>query len=177
MLVCVSFAQFCTRDRGCSAHPAFSAPSCFEGQPRKARAHRTARMRTHIRCLKFESGPTVVPALSRDPYAAAVMMGGAGRRPSLNTSPRSTWVPAQGRDDEWRGMRGAMTLMQWRGMSFGRINSCAGSARLLHSEASADPIGAAGDGSSSVFVESRFARNPAQYTRGTKRCVDFRGRL
>src|ERR1700724_2537957 len=27
MLVCVSFAQFCTRDRGCSAHPVFPAPS------------------------------------------------------------------------------------------------------------------------------------------------------
>src|SRR5438445_13018823 len=27
MLVCGSFAQFCTRDRGCSAHPAFPAPS------------------------------------------------------------------------------------------------------------------------------------------------------
>src|ERR1700686_2221391 len=31
-------AQLCTRDRGCSAHPAFPAPSSFEGQPRKARA-------------------------------------------------------------------------------------------------------------------------------------------
>ena len=27
MLVCAFFAQFCTRDRGCSAHPAFPAPS------------------------------------------------------------------------------------------------------------------------------------------------------
>src|SRR5664279_1271800 len=83
--------------------------------------------------FEIRIGSSVVPALSRDPYAAAVMMEGAGRRPSLDTSRRSTWVPAQGRDDEWRGMRGAMTLMHWRGMSFGRINSCAGSARLLHS--------------------------------------------
>src|ERR1700730_14525520 len=30
MLVCVFFAQICTRDRGCSAHPAFPAPS-FRG--------------------------------------------------------------------------------------------------------------------------------------------------
>jgi hypothetical protein len=27
MLVCALFAQFCARDRGCSAHPAFPAPS------------------------------------------------------------------------------------------------------------------------------------------------------
>src|SRR5437879_1761814 len=25
------FAQFCTRDRGCSAHPVFPAPFCFRG--------------------------------------------------------------------------------------------------------------------------------------------------
>src|ERR1700730_13758374 len=31
MLVCVFFARFCTRDRGCSAHPAFPAPSCSLG--------------------------------------------------------------------------------------------------------------------------------------------------
>src|SRR4029078_6997802 len=32
MLVCVSFAHYCTRDRGCSVHPAFPAPSNFEGK-------------------------------------------------------------------------------------------------------------------------------------------------
>src|ERR1700738_3879362 len=32
MLVCVFFAQFCTRDRGCSAHPAFPAPSDFKAR-------------------------------------------------------------------------------------------------------------------------------------------------
>src|SRR5712675_2768744 len=30
MLVCVLFLLFCTRDRGCSAHPAFPAPLCPE---------------------------------------------------------------------------------------------------------------------------------------------------
>src|SRR6266702_5705227 len=30
MLVCALFAQICTRDRGCSAHPAFPAPSFGE---------------------------------------------------------------------------------------------------------------------------------------------------
>src|ERR1700675_4642952 len=31
MLVCAFFCANCTRDRGCSAHPAFPAPSVFEG--------------------------------------------------------------------------------------------------------------------------------------------------
>src|SRR5437762_14347316 len=34
MLVCAYNAQFGTRDRGCSAHPAFPAPSIFEGGKR-----------------------------------------------------------------------------------------------------------------------------------------------
>jgi hypothetical protein len=50
---------FCTRDRGCSAHPVFPAPSsCFEGgHRRKARAHSAPRERgrTSARCLIFES--------------------------------------------------------------------------------------------------------------------------
>src|ERR1700686_3865111 len=57
-----SFAQLCTRDRGCSAHPAFPAPSSHEGQRNaKLGQNRAARMRTHIRCLKFESENIVVP--------------------------------------------------------------------------------------------------------------------
>ena len=45
MLVCAFFCAHCTRDRGCSAHPVFPAPSaCLEGQgPCKPRAHRAAR--------------------------------------------------------------------------------------------------------------------------------------
>jgi hypothetical protein len=31
ILVCAPLCKFCTRDRGCSAHPAFPAPSCFRG--------------------------------------------------------------------------------------------------------------------------------------------------
>src|SRR5882672_9649482 len=31
MLVCAFPSSICTRDRGCSAHPAFPAPSCFGG--------------------------------------------------------------------------------------------------------------------------------------------------
>src|SRR5258707_1168451 len=32
MLVCVFLCTSCTRDRGCSAHPAFPAPSVFKGE-------------------------------------------------------------------------------------------------------------------------------------------------
>src|SRR6266436_6387100 len=32
MLVCVFLCTYCTRDRGCSAHPAFPAPSVFKGR-------------------------------------------------------------------------------------------------------------------------------------------------
>src|SRR6478735_11556725 len=31
MLVCVFFAHFCARERGCGKHPAFPVPSGFEG--------------------------------------------------------------------------------------------------------------------------------------------------
>ena len=32
MLVCAFSVRNCTRDRGCSVHPVFPAPSIFEGQ-------------------------------------------------------------------------------------------------------------------------------------------------
>jgi|SRR6478735_9115215 len=32
MLVCASFVRNCTRDRGCSEHPVFPAPSLLEGE-------------------------------------------------------------------------------------------------------------------------------------------------
>src|SRR3984893_5180579 len=32
MLVCVFLCTFCTRDRGCSVHPVFPAPSFLEGR-------------------------------------------------------------------------------------------------------------------------------------------------
>jgi hypothetical protein len=41
----------------------------------------------------------VVPALSRDPYAAAVMSGAVATGFGYHGS-RWLWVPAQGRDDE-----------------------------------------------------------------------------
>ena len=50
---CACSCALCTRDRGCSAHPVFPAPStCAEGEMlRKPRASHAARMRTHILTL------------------------------------------------------------------------------------------------------------------------------
>ena len=55
------FVHVCTRDRGCSAHPVFPAPSDQEGKAisSKARAHQAARSRRRVcRCVKFESLPS-----------------------------------------------------------------------------------------------------------------------
>src|SRR5260370_37771323 len=50
MLVCVFFCAACTRDRGCSVHPVFPAPSLLNegGSFGKPRAHHAARMRMHV---------------------------------------------------------------------------------------------------------------------------------
>ena len=42
MLVCAFFRAHCTRDRGCSAHPAFPAPSVFEEGEADAKLGRIA---------------------------------------------------------------------------------------------------------------------------------------
>jgi hypothetical protein len=47
MLVCASFTHFCTRDRGCSAHPVFPAPS-LGGVTCTIRAQRAAGTRSRI---------------------------------------------------------------------------------------------------------------------------------
>src|ERR1700712_5803727 len=57
MLVCVFVCAFCTRDRGCSAHPAFPAPSDFNGANEfcKTRTKHAAGMRRRV----WNSGPLV----------------------------------------------------------------------------------------------------------------------
>ena len=58
MLVCAFTCASCTRDRGCSAHPAFPAPSAFEGKgSSKTRAQCAARTRNCIRrhCERSEA--------------------------------------------------------------------------------------------------------------------------
>src|SRR5258705_1543552 len=51
MLVCAFLCPHCTRDRGCSVHPAFPAPSDFGGEGQgscKPRAQCVARTQRHI---------------------------------------------------------------------------------------------------------------------------------
>src|SRR5580704_10023202 len=50
MLVCAFLYAFCTRDRGCSAHPAFPAPSDWRGRniDGKPRAKHAARSRSRV---------------------------------------------------------------------------------------------------------------------------------
>jgi hypothetical protein len=84
MLVCASPSAICTRDRGCSKHPAFPAPSFFEGQDSsKPRAHRAARTQTHIQLLS----PGLPPPLKlrrAAPESLGEAFGEAGTgRPSI----------------------------------------------------------------------------------------------
>src|SRR6266436_7296004 len=83
MLVCAFLCALCTRDRGCSAHPAFAAPSVFEGREFSAKLARNARRDREgvfvpfekLRWRLYRPWPIyVVPALSRDPYAAGLSM-------------------------------------------------------------------------------------------------------
>jgi hypothetical protein len=49
MLVCTLFCALRTRDRGCSAHPAFPAPSFFEGEDFQTSGPLGRENATHIR--------------------------------------------------------------------------------------------------------------------------------
>jgi len=72
---CAPFLQFCTRDRGCSAHPAFPAPSFRRGREakRKPRAKHAAGSRTHVRALLFTRprlrGEIALPSSMRSSFA------------------------------------------------------------------------------------------------------------
>jgi len=50
MLVCVFVCYFCTRDRGCSAHPVFPAPSVFLGRTNLQNSGATCREKAEL-CL------------------------------------------------------------------------------------------------------------------------------
>src|SRR5229473_8520678 len=51
MLVCASLCAHCTRDRGCSAHPAFPAPSVFEEGQDLLQASGAIRREKVVACL------------------------------------------------------------------------------------------------------------------------------
>src|SRR6266446_10568687 len=60
MLVCALLCAHCTRDRGCSAHPVFPAPSHEGGgqEITNSGALRAARSRIHVPCA-FNDGDAV----------------------------------------------------------------------------------------------------------------------
>ena len=62
MLVCAFFVRKCTRDRGCSAHPVFPAPSHVRGSKRAGttRARRAAGTRWHIRISDLIRFPPII---------------------------------------------------------------------------------------------------------------------
>ena len=92
MLVCVLFAHNCTRDRGCSKHPAFPAPS-FEGEGfSKPRADHAARTRSRItrHCERSE-------AIQSTCYAEKRTGSSARNDTSMGRRSARTVVPAQRR--------------------------------------------------------------------------------
>src|SRR5689334_10337627 len=85
---CAHLLHYCTRDRGCSVHPAFPAPLSDERAERiaKARAKHVARMR---RCVHWslqatgrQEGPTTRLARSKDRSILAAMANFEMARPT-----------------------------------------------------------------------------------------------
>src|ERR1700752_3057227 len=81
MLVCAFFVRNCTRDRGCSAHPAFPAPSVFWRDERrcKPRAQCAARSRNYIHVIASAAKQSIVPYKGRMDCFAALAMTWIGR--------------------------------------------------------------------------------------------------
>src|SRR3954449_10659285 len=67
MLVCAFCCARCTRDRGCSAHPVFPAPSVFEGGKRTANLGRIA-PRDRGRTFKCEQRHCEEPLRRSNPF-------------------------------------------------------------------------------------------------------------
>jgi hypothetical protein len=99
MLVCALFYAHCTRDRGCSVHPAFPAPSCCFGgwqstQSPGGSRRGNAETRPH-RCLTFESevceeptgranAPAEIVGWVSDSVTHPVVRGSGGLRLAAN---------------------------------------------------------------------------------------------
>src|SRR5437879_5624578 len=93
MLVCAFFTHFGTRDRGCSAHPAFPAPSIFEGGNVDAQLGQI---------MPRDRGRTFSPRRpceSRDPYAAAEVVRARWSTALLQQQPPVAMGPCFRRDD------------------------------------------------------------------------------
>src|SRR5437879_3579638 len=103
MLVCTFVCANRTRDRGCSKHPVFPAPSDKEGGklPSKPRAQCAARMRSHI--LYRDYFHTVVPANAGTHTPRRTLPCRDGRRLSVQQlATVAVSLLSQGRH-QWRG--------------------------------------------------------------------------
>src|SRR5438874_3237194 len=95
MLVCAFFAQFGTRDRGCSVHPAFPAPSPWRGRQRICITRaKSRRGNEYARLLPRR------PCESRDPYAAAEIVRARWSTALLQQQPTVAMGPCFRRDDD-----------------------------------------------------------------------------
>src|ERR1700682_4727880 len=92
MLVCVFFCTSCTRDRGCSVHPVFPAPSVFRG----ARFHhhlgrdpRRGSAESHLLFEKSNLEDLVgwVERLRNPSLSSVELMGFASLYPSYTPAP------------------------------------------------------------------------------------------
>src|SRR5256885_14997182 len=90
MLVCAIFAQFGTRDRGCSAHPAFPAPSV--SRVRTKNLHHSGENTPRERGRTFS--PHVVPANAGTHTPRRMLLWCAGRRLCFNNCRLGLWAPA-----------------------------------------------------------------------------------
>ncbi len=101
-----NFLQICTRDRGCSAHPAFPAPSDYR-RSRKLLAdlgrnasRECGRMSSNI--AVSETFHSRRPGLEPGPILRGTDCCRRYLSPVLSPIGRGVWVPAQGRDDKER---------------------------------------------------------------------------
>src|ERR1700730_3948002 len=94
MLVCVSFVHFCTRDRGCSAHPVFPAPSNW--RVRNFLANLGRYTRRDREAVSANDVPT--PAKAGIQYSRVAEINSRGRsvldRPVKPDDDSSLWWPA-----------------------------------------------------------------------------------
>src|SRR5205809_5360555 len=96
MLVCAFSTHFGTRDRGCSAHPAFPAPSIFEGGKEFASLGRNRA----ARIIFVVPDKRAQRALIRDPYAAAGIVRTRWSTTLLQQQPPVVMGPGLRRGDE-----------------------------------------------------------------------------
>src|SRR5260370_24010055 len=102
MVVCAFFCASCTRDRGCSVHPAFPALSVLGGARFGAslRAHRAAGSRSCVRSHSTQDSIPIRPLHSRIWPKMKLGSGGARPpRPSEETLPvrHYDWIAHFGR--------------------------------------------------------------------------------